>query len=232
MRWRAGQHSVPVPRRWPHRARQQPGRAGDSARRARTKKPSVRRLQWRRRSLGHHRLASRHGQAQRCRALRLHQGCPRAHDARPSDAQDRRSLALELESLNRRDLTDVREMNAYETGTPRMAATMREGPSHRRSKSRNHNHRDLLNQRSALLRNPFSIRAHRTKLKAGQNGTLPTSDTVSTCGRCVEVIPALYTHRVSWISCLVYVINILNISRASRPRGRDGGAREEIHQRC
>ncbi len=42
------------------------------------------------------------------------QGRARAHDARPSRQPYRRPPALELESLKRRKLTDVREMDAYE----------------------------------------------------------------------------------------------------------------------
>ena len=63
--------------------------------------------------MGHHRLASRNGEAQRRRALRLPQRRAGAHDARPSHEPSRRSPALELDSLKRRILTDVREMDAY-----------------------------------------------------------------------------------------------------------------------
>ena len=64
--------------------------------------------------MGHRRLGPRHRQAQRRRALCLSQGRPRAHDKRPPHEPNRRTPALELESLKRRNLTDVQEMDAYD----------------------------------------------------------------------------------------------------------------------
>ena len=87
---------LPLPRRRPHRTRQQHGRARHPAHRARPQEPSVRRLRWRRRPLGDRRLAHRHRKAQRRRAVRLSQGRARAHVQRPSDEPARRPAALEL----------------------------------------------------------------------------------------------------------------------------------------
>ena len=69
----------PVPRRWPHRARYQSGRAGDPSGRARAQEPPVRRLRWRRSPLGYNLLAHRNRQAQQRRTLRLAQRCPHPH---------------------------------------------------------------------------------------------------------------------------------------------------------
>ena len=56
--------ALSVPRRWPYRPRQQPGRTRLSVPSPRPQEPSLRRLRWRGRALGHGLLADRHGKAQ------------------------------------------------------------------------------------------------------------------------------------------------------------------------